>query len=53
MNKWLQNFAYKASIGWFVFLFAFVITLIIAFSTFSFQAIKAARANPVDSIKHG
>ena len=53
MNRWLQNFAFKANIGWIVYLFAFAITTIIAFSTFSFQAIKAARANPVDSIKHG
>jgi putative ABC transport system permease protein len=52
MTRWLENFAYKASIGWFIFFSSGSITLVIALLTFIFQAIKAARANPVDSLKY-
>jgi putative ABC transport system permease protein len=52
MNKWLQNFAYKASIGWFVLVFAALTTLLIATFSFIFQAVKAAYANPVDSLRY-
>ncbi|MFQ5771780.1 MAG: ABC transporter permease, partial [bacterium] len=52
MSKWLQNFAYQTDMGWFVFLLSGVMTLIIAVFTFSFQAVKAAMANPVDSLKY-
>ena len=52
MNKWLQNFAYKANIGWFIFLFSGFITLFIAIFTFIFQALKAAYANPADSLRY-
>ena len=52
MNKWLQNFAYKASIGWFVLVFAALMTLLIATFSFIFQAVKAAYANPVDSLRY-
>ncbi|HEV7781894.1 MAG TPA: ABC transporter permease [Chitinophagaceae bacterium] len=51
MNKWLQDFAYRISIGWWVFAIAAIITLIIALLTVSFQAIKAAVANPVESLR--
>ncbi|RYF85461.1 MAG: FtsX-like permease family protein, partial [Chitinophagaceae bacterium] len=51
MNKWLQNFAYQTSIGWQVFAITTFIAMIIAFATISFQAIKAAIANPVKSLR--
>jgi len=51
MNKWLQNFAYKIDIGWGVFAFAGIATIAIALITVSFQAIRAALANPVKSLR--
>jgi putative ABC transport system permease protein len=51
MNKWLQNFAYQTSIGWQVFALTTLIAVVIAFATISIQAIKAALANPVKSLR--
>lgn len=51
MNKWLQDFAYRVSIEWWVFLVTAIIALLIAFSTVYFQAMKAAMANPVKSLR--
>ena len=51
MYKWLQDFAYRISIGWWIFLLAGVIAIMIALITVSFQAIKAAMANPVKSLR--
>ncbi|HEV7620362.1 MAG TPA: ABC transporter permease [Flavisolibacter sp.] len=51
MNKWLQNFAYKVAISWQVFLVTCSLALIITFFTISFQAIRAAIANPVKSLR--
>jgi len=51
MNKWLQDFAYRTSIGWTVFVLTALIALCIALLTISFQAIKAAIANPVKSLR--
>ncbi len=51
MNKWLQSFAYRIHISGWVFVFAGIITLVIALITVSFQAIKAAIANPVKSLR--
>ena len=51
MNKWLQNFVYRTSIGWQVFAITTAIALFIALATISFQAIKAALANPVKSLR--
>lgn len=51
LNKWLQNFAYKTEINFTVFLTAAVTTFLIALITVSFQAIKAAIANPVKSLR--
>ena len=50
-NKWLQDFAYRINIGWWVFASAGVIALLIAMFTVSFQAIKTAVANPVKSLR--
>ncbi len=51
MNKWLQDFAYRTSIGWWMFVAVGAICLLIALVTISFQAIKAAIANPVESLR--
>jgi len=51
MNKWLQGFAYRIDISWWTFLAAGATAIIIALITVSFQAIKAAMANPVDSLR--
>ncbi len=50
-NNWLSNFAYQASIGWWIFGFAGILAILIALITVSFQAIKAAVANPVKSLR--
>jgi putative ABC transport system permease protein len=52
MNHWLQNFVYRTSIEWWMFVFTGVAALAIAFLTISFQTIKAARTNPVESLKY-
>ena len=51
MNKWLQDFAYRISISWWIFVTVGSICLLIALITISFQAIKAAVANPVTSLR--
>jgi putative ABC transport system permease protein len=51
MHKWLQAYAYRISIGWWVFVVAGLIAIVIAFVTISFQSIKAAVANPVKSLR--
>ena len=51
MDKWLQDFAYRIDIQWWVFLLAGLIALLVAGVTISFQAIKAALANPVNSLR--
>ncbi len=52
MNKWLQNFAYRITIGWWVFALAGGLALVIALVTVSYQAIKAALANPVETLRY-
>lgn len=52
MSQWLRDFAYKVSIGPLVYCISGGLTLIIALLTVSFQSIKAAKANPVDSLRH-
>jgi putative ABC transport system permease protein len=51
MNKWLQTFAYRISLSWWIFLGSAGIALLIALITVSFQSIKAALANPVNSLR--
>ncbi len=51
MNKWLQDFAYRITIQWWVFAGAAIMTLVIAFLTISSQAINAAIANPVKNLR--
>jgi putative ABC transport system permease protein len=52
MKNWLQEFAYRAPIAWWLFALAGSGTLIIALLTVSFQAVRAARQNPVDSLRY-
>ncbi len=51
MSRWLDYFAYRIDISWWVFAIAGMITIIIAFATISFQALRAAIANPVTSLR--
>jgi len=51
MQKWLQDFAYRINIEWWVFAIAGAAALLIAFITISFQSVKAAVANPVKSLR--
>jgi putative ABC transport system permease protein len=51
MNRWLQDFAYRINIAWWIFVVAGTLALIIALLTVSFQAVKAALANPVKSLR--
>ncbi len=51
MHKWLQNYDYRISIQWWVFVAAGLLSIIISLVTVSFQAIKAAVANPVKSLR--
>ena len=52
MKSWLQDFAYRVDINWWVFLLSGGIVLLLALVTVSFQAIKAAIANPVESLRY-
>lgn len=51
MKEWLQDFAYRVDIAWWVFGIAGAIALTIALLTISFRAVKAAMANPVNSLR--
>jgi len=52
MNKWLQKFAYRIEIGWGTFFIAGLLTLMIALITVSWQAFRAALANPVENLRY-
>ena len=51
MNKWLQDFAYRVNISWWIFVAAGLVALLIALVTVGFQAIRAAITNPVKSLR--
>lgn len=51
MDKWLQSFAYKTQLHWWIFVLAAVLTFVIALFTISFQSLKAALMNPVKSLR--
>ena len=51
MTLWLRDFVYRISIGWWVFAFAGGAALVIALFTVSFQSIRSAMANPVESLR--
>jgi putative ABC transport system permease protein len=52
MNKWLQDFAYRIHISWWMFLLAGGLALMISLLTIGWQAIRAATANPVESLRY-
>jgi ABC-type antimicrobial peptide transport system permease subunit len=52
MSKWLKNFAYRTSMGLWIFVLSALAALVIALFTVSYQSIKAATANPVDSLRY-
>lgn len=52
MNKWLENFAYKTNLSWWVFALAGILTLGIALLTVSFQSWRAATRNPVEALRY-
>ncbi|HEU5168241.1 MAG TPA: ABC transporter permease [Chitinophagaceae bacterium] len=51
MHNWLQNYAYRIEISWWIFIVAAALAIVIALFTISFQAIKAALSNPVKSLR--
>ena len=51
MNRWLQDFSYRITIGWWVFFFSGLAAIFIALFTVSFQAIRVALINPVKSLR--
>jgi len=52
MNQWLENFAYKTKMSWWIFALAGLTTFLIAFFTISWQGLKAAIINPVESLRN-
>jgi len=52
MHKWLQSFAYKTELSWWIFCLAGIIALVIALITVSWQSWKAATRNPVDALRY-
>ena len=52
MNKWLENFAYKTSIDWWIFALSGIIAFTIAIITVSLQSFKAANNNPVKALRN-
>jgi putative ABC transport system permease protein len=51
MQGWLQGFEYHIDMEWWLFVIAAVVAIVIALTTVSYQAIRAAMANPVNSLK--
>ena len=52
MDRWLQNFAYRTSVGIEIFILSGLVAFVFALITVSYQALKAALANPVESLRH-
>jgi putative ABC transport system permease protein len=52
VKKWLQNFAYRTTISFEIFILGGILALMIAWLTISYQAIKAALANPVEALRY-
>jgi hypothetical protein len=52
MRKWLQSYAYRADMGYFVFIGAMLLALFVAILSVGYQAVRAARANPADSLRY-
>ncbi|MBW2174355.1 MAG: FtsX-like permease family protein, partial [Deltaproteobacteria bacterium] len=52
MSKWLQIFAYRINLDWWIFILAGVVALGIALLTVSYQAVRAATANPAETLRY-
>jgi putative ABC transport system permease protein len=52
MNKWLENFAYKTTLTWWIFALAGLLALVIALVTVSWQSYRTARRNPIESLRY-
>ena len=52
MNSWLEDFAYRVNINWLIFAISGGIAILIAFTTVSYQAVKAANANPIKALRY-
>jgi len=52
LNQWLQNFAYRTSLSWWIFIVAGMSVMAIALLTMSWQTLRAARISPIDSLKY-
>lgn len=52
MNQWLEDFAYRIEISWWLFVLAGITTLVVALMTVSYKSFKAATANPVEALKY-
>jgi Na+/melibiose symporter-like transporter len=51
MDKWLQDYSYRIEIQWYYFVIAGLLAILISMATISYQAIKAALGNPVNSLR--
>jgi putative ABC transport system permease protein len=51
-SRWLENFAYKTSLSWWIFALAGVLTLVVALLTVSWQSWRAATRNPVEALRY-
>jgi putative ABC transport system permease protein len=51
MNHWLQNFTFRIKLNWTIFLFAVIISVIIAWIAVGYKSVKAALTNPIDSLR--
>jgi putative ABC transport system permease protein len=52
MNKWLEEFAYKDALHWWIFAIAAILSLVMALVSVIYQAIKVSRTNPADSLRY-
>jgi len=52
MKNWLQSYAYRISLGLFIFIAAMAVALLVALLSVSFQAVKAALSHPADSLRY-
>jgi putative ABC transport system permease protein len=51
MRSWLQSFAYRTSLAYWIFLAAAVLSIAVSLSTVTYQSVRAARTNPVKSLR--
>jgi putative ABC transport system permease protein len=52
MRQWLQDFAYRTDLSWWIFALAAILALVIALLTVSFHAVRAAVSNPVEALRN-